>query len=213
MFARLLLLPVLVLASPVLAEEFTCAGAFAADSSADRLVEIYGKDNVVTGEADGPEGSTIIATTVFPDDPAKRMVFGWWDETTYRDLSYVELPDTATIAGLREGMTVAEVEALNGEPFTLTGFWWDYGGYSGFQSGALADLPGGCHLSVYFQPGIDAPDGLDVEPISGDREVPSGEPLLETLAVRIDAITIGYAFPGMEDEGVDEAPIEEDTRG
>jgi hypothetical protein len=114
-------------------------------------------------------------------------------------------------------MTVKQVEGLNGEPFTMTGFWWDYGGYAGFQSGKLAEIPGGCHLSVYFQPSVEIPAGLDTEPVSGDREVPSSEPLLEKLAVKVDAITIGYPFPGMEDEGSDMAPAdeapEEDTRG
>ena len=213
MLARALLLPFALLATPAFAEDFTCDGAFAADSSADRLVEIYGQDNVVTGETDGPEGTTIIATTVFPNDPAKMMIFGWWDEAAHRELSYVELPETGTIAGLAEGMTVKEVEALNGEPFIMTGFWWDYGGYAGFQSGKLAEIPGGCHISVYFQPSVEVPAGLDTEPVSGDREVPSSEPLLEQLAVKVDAITIGYPFPGMEDEGADTAPLEEDTRG
>jgi hypothetical protein len=216
MLRRALLLPLALLAMPAFAEEFKCEGAFAADSSADRLIELYGQDSIVTGETDGPEGSTVVTTTVFGNDPEKTMVFGWWDEAAHRDLSYVELPATGTVAGLAVGMTVAEVEALKGEPFTMTGFWWDYGGYAGFQSGRLAEIPGGCHLSVYFQPSIEIPPGLDTEPVSGDREVPSSEPLLEKLAVKIEAITIGYPFPGMEDEGADTAPAEaagEDTRG
>ena len=208
-----LLLPLVLVAAPAFAAEIKCEGAFAADSSADRLIELYGKDNVVTGETDGPEGSTIIATTVFPNDPAKKMLFGWWDEEAYRDLSYVDLPDGDSVAGVHDGLTVKEVEALNGEPFTMTGFWWDYGGYAGFQSGKLSDLPGGCHLSVYFQPSSnETPAGVDTEPVSGDREVPSTEPLLETLEVKVDAVTIGYPFPGMEEEGMEEAPAE-DTRG
>ncbi len=64
-----------------------------------------------------------------------------------------------------------------------------------------------------FEPAENAPDGLDVEPVSGDREVPSSEPLLEKLNVRVVALSIGYPFPGMEDEGVDEATLVEDTRG
>lgn len=188
-------LPALLLAAPAFAAEVTCEGAFATDSSEARLIELYGKDNVVTGETDGPEGTTIIATKVFPSDPAKTMTFGWWDETQNAALSYVELPPGDSLAGVHAGLTVKEVEALNGEPFTMSGFWWDYGGYAGFQSGKLADLPGGCYLSLYFQPSIDGPADLNVDAISGDREVPSSEPLLETLAVKVDAVTIGYPFP------------------
>lgn len=211
MIRRALLLPVVLLATPALSAELECEGVFAADSSAQRIEETYGKENVVTGESPGPEGSTIIATTVFPDDQDKTMVFGWWDEENHRDLSYVSIPDGDSVAGLHAGMTVKEVEALNGEPFTMTGFWWDYGGYASFQSGNLASIPGGCILSANFLPDENAlPGDADVEAVSGDREVPSSEPLLEKLNVRVDAVTIGYPFPGMEEEG--EAP-EEDTRG
>jgi hypothetical protein len=212
MLSRTLFLPVLLLATPAFAAEIKCEGVFAADSSAQRVEDTFGKENVVTGESPGPEGSTIIATTVFPDDPAKTMVFGWWDEENHRDLSYVDIPDADNVAGLQAGMTVKEVEALNGEGFTMTGFWWDYGGYASFQSGKLATIDGGCILSANFLPDENAlPGDADVEAVSGDREVPSTEPLLEKLNVRVDAVTIGYPFPGMEEEGGD-AP-EEDTRG
>lgn len=213
MLRHALLLPLVLFAAPAFAAEIKCEGAFAADSSADRLVELYGADNVVTGDSPGPEGSTIIATTVFPNDPAKTMVFGWWDEENHRELSYVGIPDTDSVAGLQAGMTVKQVEALNGEPFTMTGFWWDYGGYASFQSGRLSSIEGGCILSANFLPDESAlPPEADVEAVSGDREVPSSEPLLEKLNVRVDAVTIGYPFPGMEEEGMEEAPAE-DTRG
>ena len=214
MLRRALLLPALLLATPALSAELACEGAFAADSSAQRLDEIYGKANVVTGEVPGPEGSTIVATTVFPNDPAKTLVFGWWDEENHRDLSYVDIPDADSVAGLHDGMTVKEVEALNGEPFSMTGFWWDYGGYASFQSGKLSAIPGGCILSANFLPDENAlPPEADVEAVSGDREVPSSEPLLEKLNVRVDAVTIGYPFPGMEEEEMEGAAPEEDTRG
>jgi len=214
MLRRTLLLPVLLLASPAIAAEIKCEGVFAADSSAQRVEETFGKDNVVTGESPGPEGSTVIATTVFPNDPAKTMVFGWWDEENHTDLSYVDIPDTDNVAGLQDGMTVKQVEALNGEPFSMTGFWWDYGGYASFQSGKLASIPGGCILSANFLPDETAVSAeADVEAVSGDREVPSSEPLLEKLNVRVDAVTIGYPFPGMEEEGEGEDAPAEDTRG
>mgnify|MGYP001218799990 CR=1 FL=1 len=212
MLRRALLLPVLVLATPVLAEEIRCEGVFAADSSAERVAEVFGKDNVVTGETPGPEGSTYIATTVFPNDPARTMIFGWWDEEAHRDLANVTLPAGDSIAGLKPGLTVKEVEALNGEPFIMTGFWWDYGGYAGFQSGALSSIAGGCIVSVSFSPDESIiTDGMNTDPVSGDIEVPSGEPLLETLNVRVESVSIGYPFPGMEEEMVEEPA--EDTRG
>jgi len=200
-----LLLPsLLLLATPVVADEIACEGPFAADSSESRLQEVFGADNVVTGDAPGPEGTTILATTVYPDDPERMMVFGWWDEESLSALSYVDLAPGDTAFGIGRGMRVDEVEARNGEAFTMTGFWWDYGGYAGFQSGQLADLPGGCYLSLRLDTGVDVPDGLDVDAISGDQQISSDEPLLEQLAVEVTQVTLGYPYPGLDEmDGVE----------
>ena len=201
-----IVLPLLLVLTPAAAAEIACEGPLAPDSSLSRLQQVYGAENVVTGEVPGPEGTTLVATTVFPDDPARSMIFGWWDEVAMAELSYVQLPPGDTAFGVARGMSVAEVEALNGEPFSMTGFWWDYGGYAGFQSGALADLPGGCYLSLSFDTTRDIPADLDVGPISGDQQVPSSEPLLEALGVQVVDITLGYPFPGLEDE-MDAEPL------
>lgn len=195
MYVRLLVLAAALVASPAFGAEVKCKGAFASDSSAARLAEIYGAENVVTGPTDGPEGSTINASVVFPGDAARMMTFVWWDEGANADPSYIELAEDARIAGLAEGMSVADVEALNGAPFALAGFWWDYGGYAGFQSGRLAELTGGCLVSVTFYPSEYANEGVDVKAISGDKEVSSSEPLLVTVAAKVDAITLSYPVP------------------
>ena len=196
----LALVPLLLAAAPALADEIKCDGAFAADSSEARLVETYGKDNVVTGDVPGPEGSTVLATTVFPNDPAKSMEFGWWNEEKLEGTAYFTVPaaDTAP-GGLRVGMSVKDVEALNGGPFELYGFFWDYGGSAGFDGGKLGDLPGGCSVSVVFAPG-DYPADLNVDAISGDQQISSSEPLLETVHATIKSISVGYPdFSAAED--------------
>lgn len=192
MNVRLLALFAALAALPANGQDIKCEGAFAADSSAARLEQVFGADNVVTGETDGAESSTIIASVVYPDDIEKMMTFVWVDESTYQGLSYVELNPAATVAGLVRGMSVAEVEALNGEPFILSGFWWDYGGYAAFPSGRLAALPGGCSVAVYFEPSLAHEEGVDIEPITGDRDVSSHEPLLQTVGARLSAMTLSY---------------------
>lgn len=197
---RILALVPIVLAAPVLADEIKCEGPYAADSSEARLVETFGRQNVVTGDVPGPEGSTVLATTVFPDDPARRIEFGWWDEQKLERTAYFTVPaeDTAP-GGLRKGMTVKEVEALNGGPFDLYGFFWDYGGSAGFEGGKLGDLPGACVVSVRFDVGDYRAD-LDVSAISGDQQISSTQPLLETVNAHVDTITVGYPdFSAAED--------------
>jgi hypothetical protein len=195
MLVRASLVALFALATPTLAEEIVCEGAFAIDSSEARLIEVYGADNVVTGMVPGPEGSEMLATTVFPDNAKKTLQFVWWHEDTLSDPSYIELPAKAVApGGLRDGMSLAEVEAINGEPFTLLGFGWDYGGAASFDSGALSDLPGDCMLSLQFEYGASL-DGVDTLPAMGDKELSSDDPLLAQMQVRIDFISVGYPHP------------------
>ena len=183
------------------AAEVTCDGPLAPDSNEAALIAAYGADNVVTGNVDGPEGTTMLATTVFPNDPQRKFQVVWWDEATRSRISYFSVPADATApGGVGRGMTIAEVEALNGEPFTLYGFWWDYGGAAGFQTGKLADLPGGCFLNVTFQPSKDLPAGVDPAPISGDQEISSSEPMLAQVEAKVEDLSLGYPdFSGTED--------------
>lgn len=185
----------LVLSTPVMAEQIACEGAFAIDSSEARLIEIYGADNVWTGIVPGPEGTEMLATEVFRDNPKRRIQFVWWDEENRTDPSYIELASKmAAPGGVRAGMSIADVEALNGEPFTLSGFGWDYGGSAGFESGNLATLPGDCLLSLRFSP-ADYPQGVDFDPVIGDVEVRSTNPLLDELDARLDWVAVGYPHP------------------
>jgi len=188
----LALFPLLLMAAPAMAADIVCEGPFAADSSEARLIETFGKDNVVTGDVPGPEGSTMLATTIFPDDPARTMEFGWWDEEKHERLAYFTVPpgDTAP-GGLRQGLTVREVEALNGSPFRMYGFFWDYGGTAIFEGGKLEAPVEGCAVRVRFATG-DYPADLDVDAITGDREISSSEPLLDKVDARVDTVTVDY---------------------
>jgi hypothetical protein len=193
------LIALLLLPLPAAAAEIACEGAFAIDTSEARLIEIYGAENVWTGIVPGPEGTEMLATEIFRDNPKRRLQFVWWNEEDRTDLSFAELPTKmAGPGGVRAGMSVAEVQALNGEPFTMSGFGWDYGGYAGFESGALSNLPGGCHLSLRFSP-ASYPEGVDVDAITGDREVSSDNPLLEAVNARLESVAIGYPHPDFRD--------------
>lgn len=177
-------------------EEVACSGVYGPDSSEARVIETFGADNVVTGIVPGPEGSEILATTVYPDDPEQSMQFGWWDEDKREYLSYVELsPSQTAPGGARIGMTVAEIVKLNGAPFTINGFWWDYGGYAFIESGAFAMSSEGCSVSIRFDSTLDAPADTNLDAIAGEVTVPSDEPLLETLGMKVNVLSINYPWP------------------
>lgn len=189
-------------ASPVLAQDqpFDCSGVFGPDSSAALLIQTYGADNVVTGNVPGPEGMDMLATTVFPNDPDKKLVFGWWDEAGLKELSYVDLPPSMSGPhGVRTGMSVDDLVAINGEPFTIGGFWWDYGGYASIEAGKLANIGEGCYVWMRFSPAEDYPASTDVSTITGEVQIPSDDPLLKTVDARIAVLSVGYPGP----EGAD----------
>lgn len=189
-----ILLAFLPLVLPASANEIACTGAFAIDSSAARLVEIYGAENVVT--VDSSSGDVAApATVVYPDDPARRMRFVWWHGEALADPSYIEFPSAAVLPrGLTVGMTIAEVEALNGGPFTLAGFSEDLGGYTHFRNGLLADLDGDCTLSADFRPANHAGDP-DTRPATNGADIASDDPRLTKVDMRLNAILLGYVHP------------------
>ena len=210
MFARLplvVLTTALVAAAPVAAkdkpkaeatayETVTCDGVYGRTSSDALVKETFGPENVKTGTAYGAEGMEFMATTVYPDDPQRVIEFSWWDEDKLDYLGSVELsPSQQTPTGVRIGMSVAEVEKINGAPFTVGGFWWDYGGNAVFEKGKLVNPEDGCGFWLRFAPAEDYPSDLNVDAVSGEVTVPSSEPLLKTLDVRVQSITLGYPYP------------------
>ena len=190
-----------LVATPALAKdktEFSCTGVFGPDSSEALLIETYGADNVVTGQVPGAEGMEALATTVFPNDPEKSMQFGWIDDETRQGLGYVYLPPSIDGPhGIHVGMTVAEVLAINGKPFSIGGFWWDYGGYAQIDQGTLVNADDAtCFLSLRFSPADDYQPDLDTTSVSGEVSIPTDEPLLEKLDTRVSVVSVTYPDQG-----------------
>jgi hypothetical protein len=200
-FVALATLP-LLLATPAFADQISCEGVFAAKSTLADFEEAYGKANVVTGEVDGPEGTTMVATTVFPNDEDKTFEVYWFDEVKHERLAGFTVPakDTAP-GGVKLGMSIKDVQKLNGKVFTLWGFYWDYGGQAGFKDGKLANLPGGCYINVTFNPSIDPPNDKISNAVSGDKEIKSNMKELDVIKPVVQEIEIGYPDP--------EAPADE----
>ncbi len=171
-----------------------CAGPFARDASEASVAGVFGAGNVRDEMIDGPEGSTLDATLVFPDDPARRLVVLWHDEAARARPAAIIIQDESKWigpGGISLGSTLAETEAANGEPFSILGFGWDYGGSASFPSGALASIPGGCTLSLTFQTG-DQPLGPEFDAIMGDQEFRTDNPLIQKATPTVSQIAVGY---------------------
>src|SRR5262245_46227915 len=137
------------------ARTVSCKDAFAKDSSHIKLATLFGSQNVAWDDVDGPEGSRLKATVVFPNDPKRRLEVMWTQPDARTDTQVIAINGQSTWGapkGLTLGMALAAVEKLNGKPFRLNGFGKDGGTVQSWEGGALSDLPGGCKMSLRFAP-------------------------------------------------------------
>ena len=139
----------------------------------------YGKQNLKLQKIPGAEGEEIAGAKLFagtdreleivwdPDNDKKQVVFD------IRVFGKAWKFDN----GLKSGMTVEEIEKINGKPFKIAGFEWDYGGYANFEGGKLAGK-----VSIRFSPSTEnVPEYLigDKQLSSTDKQLRAAKPLVE----------------------------------
>jgi hypothetical protein len=108
------------------ARTITCNGPFARNSTHAKVLEAFGRQNVTyltltqTVEGDLPH------TVIFPNDPKSRLLIFWDDDKNRRTVASIFVrgeSQWATAKGVRIGSTLADVQALNGKPFRMSGFF------------------------------------------------------------------------------------------
>lgn len=194
----LLALPVLLLAAAMPAsaqmpDAIACAGPFAKDATEVDVKAAFGAENVVYTQVDGPEGSTWDATVVFPDDDSRRIEIFWNDEAARKGPRASFYTPSAWVGplGLANGLKLSEVEAINGAPFDIAGFGWDYGGSASFPDGALAAVDGDCIIGANFDLQEYPEDGR-FDDLMGDRQLKSDLPLMRKADPVLVEWWIGY---------------------
>jgi hypothetical protein len=172
----------------------SCAGPFAPDSSFAKLQQSFGPANVTTEQIDGAEGDKVVVTVLFAKIKARRIEISWNDNKTRKRINMVTLGRSTRWAagGVQIGSTLAEVEALNGKPFTLAGFDWDYAGtVTDWQEGKLETLPGGCRLGVRFDADRQSPAAAR-DKVMGDKDFASTDPNIRASRPRVYEIFLSY---------------------
>ena len=139
----------------------------------------YGKKNFKIMDLPGPEGSTFPGAKLF-EGSERELEIVWDPENETKKVVF----DIRVIGkawtfenGLKSGMSIEEVEKINGKPFKVAGFSWDYGGYANFEGGKLA-----AKVSVRFNPSSEEiPDYLqgDKQISSADKKLRAVKPLVE----------------------------------
>jgi hypothetical protein len=172
-----------------------CEGPFGRNASHADLVKTFGSSNVVYRDVEGPEAQPVKASVVYPNDPKAKLEVIWSDEKARRGPQvWVKDQSTwATANGIRIGTPLAEVEKLNGKPFKLTGFDWDYGGHViDWLGGTLAQpQAGGCIFAIGFVHPEDAPDD-NLTKVSGDNEFLSDNPDMRAVEPYVGMVLISF---------------------
>jgi hypothetical protein len=141
------------------------------------------------------EGETAPGTVLYREDPRRRAEIIWRDTTDRRLPSRVILRGERSRwqvgSGISLGTTLQDLERLNGKPFSLAGFGWDYaGGVIDWNGGALDSSLAGIHL--YLDPGPSQSESAPYSQVLGDREYLSSLPAMQQLNPRVAQIFIDF---------------------
>ena len=139
------------------------------------------------------EGAHVIGTVLFAGVPRRRAEIAWSDTVRRARPEFVRVNEDSSMwrvfPGVGIGTTLAELERLNGRPFKLLGFHWDYEGtVSSWEGGRLDSLWSGT-VMLRLRPAPNPPADLTRQ-VLGDREFASSNPAMQRLAPRVYEIRV-----------------------
>lgn len=174
------------------------AGALNRYSSVLDLARAYGTDNMRDSSITLGEGESTPGTLLFPDDPARRLEIIWRDAAVKREPRSVVLRGERSRwmlpGGVSLGTSLADLERVNGRPFHLAGFAWDYAGaVTSWGGGALDSLLPG--VKLYLEPRIEDRAGPRYRRLQGDRDFESTHPDMKLLEPRVYQIRMDFSKP------------------
>ncbi len=176
------------------------AGNVKANSSETSLIALLGAENVVRDSVYIGEGYYEKGTTLFKGTPEEAQIL-WKDTVNYANPRNVMIrsaegtPSQWVVdSGIVMGMTLKEVEKINGKPFKIAGFGWDYGGFvTDWQRGKLAGKNEVENLVIRFYYNIeDDKLGTIADKVLGEGPFLSSNPAMQQLNPKVVEITIGF---------------------
>ncbi|HEY4581338.1 MAG TPA: hypothetical protein VIG88_00490, partial [Lysobacter sp.] len=109
------------------------------DDTFETLRARYGESAIRRARLPAGEGGEYEGWILFPADPSRRIDVALDEAGVHPATLGVDAPSAWRRAdGVRIGMYLRELQALNGRPFEFAGFGWDYGGtVTDWKGGAL----------------------------------------------------------------------------
>jgi hypothetical protein len=173
-----------------------CSGTFAKDSGHLRLAQAFGAQNLDFTQVDGADGSTMMASVLFPQDPKRRLEIMWDDDQARAGTRLIVIAGQSTWVGpkgLRIGMPLAALEKLNGKPIKITGF--DKTGealVSDWNGGTLTFLPDGCRLGIQLKVDPKATEEARGAVMNANKEFLSTDAAVRAVKPAVDEVILAY---------------------
>lgn len=170
-------------------EPATRVGPITRSSSEQDVIAMFGKANVVATDIQVGEGETVPGTTVFAGT-ANEMEIEWKNDRknperiTFRQKG----SQWKTAEGIAVGMPIDEVARINGRPFLITGFEWDYAGRSiSWEGGKLPK-----ELQIDFDPTKEVSATEYEKVIGSEGKFSSSHQVISTMGLVVEAIFVRW---------------------
>jgi hypothetical protein len=171
------------------------AGPVTATISEADLTMHYGSAAVKPTRIELGEGETTPGTVLFPDDSSRRAEIVWQDTTSRSRPARLILRGRHSAwkvgPGISLGTSLKELERINGRPFTLAGFGWDYAGVVTEWGGGTLDS-GLAGVKLYLDPGPEQYESAPYSQVLGDRDYSSSLAPMQQLNPRVAQIFVDF---------------------
>lgn len=170
------------------------------------LEKKFGTDNIIK-KAIFETGEGSFETTKLFADTDKEVHIYWQDGKEFEQIQDVvvkgKLDENAKLKvnspwvsklGLRLGMKMSEVIALNSKTFTITGIGWDLGGnVVSWEGGKLANKNANVRFNDYSE-NMGGLKEAEYNTIVGDREFDTKHPAIQKLNPTVDEFSVYKTF-------------------
>lgn len=151
------------------------------------VIELFGEENIERYEISIGEGDVAEGTRIYTGTNDEFLI-EWNEETNTPVRITIEKSGTKwkTQEGITIGTTLDQLEKINGKPFMVTGFGWDYEGRSvSWENGTLPTA-----LQLDFEHKELSPS--EESQVAGDRLFSSNHPVIKKKELKVRALYIRW---------------------
>lgn len=162
-------------------------GSITQKSSKADVIELFGDENVERCEISIGEGEIVEGTRIYAGTNDEFLI-EWNEETNTPVRITIKKSGTKwkTQEGITIGTTLDQLEKINGKPFMVTGFGWEYEGRSvSWENGTLPTA-----LQLEFEHKELSPS--EESRVAGDRFFSSNHPVIKKKELKVRALYIRW---------------------